>query len=428
MASLGTNYAHAAARETIRVGLVGCGGRGCGAAVNACEADPKVEIWTMGDLFPDHLSRIGKDENGKDADVGAKAVLKNAIAALDKGGKYNVADNRCFTGWDAYKQVLAQDIDYVILATPPGFRAMMIEAAIMAGKHIFAEKPVCVDPVGAQKIIALGELAAQKKLSLVAGTQRRHQDTYIETIKKVKEGAIGDIVAGWVYWMQGGTRGEPRKPEWSDVEYQIRNWPYFTWLSGDHIVEQHVHQVDVMNWIMGGPPKQALAMGGRQARTDPALYGHIYDHFAVEYEYAEGVRIMSMARQTEGAYGRQREQFAGTKGWCFPEGMIVNGATRQRINGNGVNPYVTEHADLIAAIRAGKPLNEAKTVAESCLTAIMGRISAYSGKLVTWGQVSAPTGMYGKLDLWPKQPLDFKMALPVQPVAIPGQPMPGMGK
>jgi predicted dehydrogenase len=217
--------------------------------------------------------------------------------------------------------------------------------------------------------------------------------------------------------MQGGPRPPPRKEGWSDVEWQIRNWPYFCWLSGDHIVEQHVHQADVMNWVMGNkPPRMAIAMGGRAARTDP-VFGHIYDHFAVEYEYTEGVRIYSMARQTEGAYGRVSEQFVGTKGWCYAEGLIVNGETRKRIPNTGINPYVQEHVDLIAAIRNNKPLNEARTVAESCLTAVMGRIAAYTGKLVRWSDVT--TGVYASVDLWPKE-LNFDMKLPVPPVPVPG--------
>jgi len=418
MASLGTNYAHAAARETIRVGLIGCGGRGCGAAVDACTADPKVEIWALGDLFKDALERTEPDENGKPAARGAKPVLKAAIAEIQNGGKYAVTDDRCFVGWDAYKQVLAQDIDYVILATPPGFRPMMAAAAIEAGKHVFAEKPVAVDPVGCRKFMELGEAAAKKNLCLVAGTQRRHQEEYLKTIKQLQDGAIGDILAGYVYWMQGGTRGTPRKSGWSDVEWQIRNWPYFVWLSGDHIVEQHVHQADVMNWVMGGHPKQAMAMGGRAARFAPE-FGQIYDHFCVEYEYDEGRRVYSLARQTEGAYGRIREQFVGTKGWAYAEGLIVNDKKRTRIPKGG-SAYVQEHADLIAAIRAGKPLNEAQTVAESCLTAVMGRISAYTGRLVRWIDVTDPKGPFTNLDLWPKQ-LGFDTPLPIAPVPIPGQ-------
>lgn len=401
VAGLGANFAHAAARETIRIGLVGCGGRGSGAAVDACNADPKVELWAMGDLFKDQLDK-------------AKPVLKDAITAIANGSKYSVADDRCFVGWDAYKQVLAQDIDYVILATPPGFRPMMMAAAVEAGKNVFAEKPVAVDPAGCRKVMEVGEAAKAKGVSIVAGTQRRHQDTYIDTIKQLKDGAIGEITAGYVYWMQGATRGLPREPQWGDVEYQIRNWPYFVWLSGDHIVEQHVHQADVMNWVMGGPPRMAMAMGGRQARTDPNLFGQIYDHFAVEYEYAEGVRVYSLARQTEGSYGRIREQFVGSKGWAFAEGLIVNGKDRKRVQGNGVNPYVQEHADLIASIRNNKPLNEAQTVAESCLTAVMGRMSAYTGKLIRWSDI-----MKSKLDLWPKE-LNFNVQLPVAPVAMPG--------
>jgi predicted dehydrogenase len=289
---------------------------------------------------------------------------------------------------------------------------MHLKAAVEAGKHVFMEKPGAVDPAGVRSLIASADLAAAKKLGIVAGTQRRHQNGYVETMKRIHDGAIGDIVAAQCYWNQGYLWMTPRQSGWSDVEWQIRNWNYFTWLSGDHIVEQHVHNLDVINWALQAHPVKALGMGGRQARTHPN-YGHVYDHFAVEYEYPNGVRVMSMCRQIDGTAWRVSERVVGTKGIADPSGSI-RGTTAWRYDGSGNNPYVQEHTDLINSIRAGKPLNEGRQLAESTLTAIMGRMSAYTGQEVTWEQA-----LNSKLDLVPAE-----LALgpkPVDPVAMPGQ-------
>jgi predicted dehydrogenase len=393
MATLGTNFAHAQGADSIKIGLIGCGGRGCGALGNAIEAAPGVELHAMADLFPDQL---------------AAAVQQLG----DKAAK--VPNNRQFSGFDAYKGVLASGVNYVILATPPAFRPRMVHAALNAGIHVFAEKPMAVCPAGVRLILEAHEVAEKKKVGLVSGTQRRHQDCYIETIKRLHGGAIGDIIAMQVQWMQGGAWMKPRQPGWSDVEWQMRNWPYFTWLSGDHIVEQHMHQHDVANWVMGGPPRLCIGMGGRQSRTDPA-FGHIYDHFAVDYEYTGNRHVISFCRQVDGTYGRVTEKALGTKGWAFPSGTIVpNEGDRQRIKAE-LNPYVQEHANLINSIRKGEPLNEAKTSAESTLTAIMGRMSAYTGKMVTWQQA-----LNSKLDLLPPDNLAFG-PMPAPTVAIPGK-------
>jgi predicted dehydrogenase len=405
-AAMGNNFAHAAGGDTIKLGLVGCGGRGRGAAGDSLRSSEGVELVTIGDLFQDKADQTFDDFSKRSADKGWK-----------------VAKNKVHFGWDAYKAVLAEDIDVVILATPPGFRPMMIEAAIAAGKHVFAEKPVCVDPVGANRIIEAGKVAAQKKLAIVAGTQRRHQPSYIETIKRIHDGAIGKIISGSVYWMQGGTRFTPRQPGWSDTEYQIRNWPYFCWLSGDCITEQHVHQLDVANWVIGSHPKFAVSMGFRALRNE----GNIYDFFSTELEYPEGQKVISMSRQIDNCYARVSEVFRGTKGDANAEGKIepTEGDMWKYDPGEkDVNPYVQEHADLIASIRAGKPLNEATRVAESCLTAIMSRISAYTGKLVRWVDMvpaknpAAAKPAYADLDLMPKNlalgPMGFA------PVPLPG--------
>jgi predicted dehydrogenase len=319
---------------------------------------------------------------------------------------------RCFVGFDAYKQVIASGVDMVILATPPGFRPLHLQAAIEAGKHVFMEKPVAVDPVGVRSVLQSSEMATQKGLGIVAGTQRRHQNVYNDIMKRVHEGAIGDIVAAQCYWNQGGLWKVDRQQSMTDMEWQIRNWLYFAWLSGDHIVEQHVHNLDVVNWALKSHPLKALGMGGRQSRTDPS-YGHIYDHFTVEYEYPNGVRVMSMCRQIDNTASRVTEYLVGTKGRTEPGTGSIRGENRYRFEGQHNDPYVQEHTDLIASIRAGKPLNEGRQIAESTLTAIMGRISAYTGQEVTWEKAMASS-----LNLMPEK---FEFGpLPVPPVASPG--------
>ncbi|WP_422925793.1 Gfo/Idh/MocA family protein [Singulisphaera sp. PoT] len=392
--------AHAAGTDTIKVGLVGCGGRGNGAVENLCEAakdDHNVKIYALGDLFSDHI------ENSR-----------HALKANEKvSSKFDVSEDRCFTGFDAYQKVLDSGVDLIILATPPGFRPQMIEAAVKAGKHIFTEKPVGVDGPGIRRVLAAAEEAKAKKLSVVAGTQRRHQAGYIESMKRIHGGEIGEVTAGRCYWNQGALWMKPRESGWSDMEWQVRNWLYFTWLSGDHICEQHVHNLDVMNWAIGTHPTKAYGMGGRQVRTSPA-YGHIFDHFAIDYEYPNGVHVASYARQIEGTDGNVSESVAGSKGGWESNGYRFTGAKKSRLRIEEVNPYVQEHIDLIKSIRTGNPLNELVTVAESTLTAIMGRMSAYTGKVVTWEEA-----LNSKQDLFPHE-LKFG-PLPVPPVAVPGQ-------
>ena len=394
--ALGTNFAHAQGSTKLRIGLIGCGGRGSGAAKDCAGPNENVQIVALGDVFQERIDKA-----------------KQSLA--DLGDKFAVKDDHCFVGFDAYQKVIASDVDLVILATPPGFRPMHIAAAVDAGKHLFAEKPVAVDPAGVRSVLESAKKIKEKKLGFVCGTQRRHHKGYIETIKRIQDGAIGDVVGGQCYWNQAGLWMHPRQEAWSDMEWQLRNWLYFTWLSGDHIVEQHVHNIDVMNWVLGGPPVSAYGMGGRQARTDPA-YGHIFDHFAIEYVYANGTRIQSMARQQDGTEVRVGENIVGTKGTSNPSAGQITGsnAFRLRAPEGGFGEYQQEHVDLINSIRAGTPLNEAETIAHSTLTAIMGRMSAYTGKLVTWDQA-----MSSKLDI---VPTSFAMGpLPVPPVAIPGK-------
>jgi predicted dehydrogenase len=398
------NSAHAAGSDIIKIGLIGCGGRGTGAAENALSSAPGVHLVAMGDVFPDRLQ-------------GCRNYLTKETAAKDRvkelGNKVDVTDDRCFTGLEAYKGVLNTGIDYVILATPPGFRPIHIEAAVAAGKNVFTEKPVGVDGPGIRKVLAAFEEANKKKLRCAAGTQRRHQASYIETVKQLHEGAIGDITAGRCYWNQGGLWSHTRQQGWSDVEWQIRNWLYFTWLSGDHICEQHVHNLDVINWVTQAHPVRAVGMGGRQVRTDP-VFGHIFDHFAIDYEYPHGVHVLSMCRQIDGCENSVSEAVVGTRGHCQVNAYTINGkrVAQRKVE---VDPYVQEHTDLIGSIREGKHLNELKNVAESTLTAIMGRMSAYTGKAVTWDKA-----LHSSENLMPDD-LSLKMSLPVPPVAVPGK-------
>lgn len=387
--------------DTIRVGVIGCGGRGTGAAFNALEAHPKVQIVALADLFEDRL----KSSHGYLADN------------EDFGPRVNVDPGHQFVGFDAYKQLLAIDnIDYVILATPPGFRPMHFDAAVSAGKHVFMEKPVAVDPAGVRKVIDAGARAKQQALSVVAGTQRRHEDSYLALMQRVNDGELGDIVGASCYWNQGGLWVHERQPHYSDMEWQCRNWLYFAWLSGDHICEQHIHNIDVINWAKDGPPVRATGMGGRQVRTD-AKYGNIFDHFSIEYEYADGMTMQSMCRQIDGCAGRVEEVLIGTKGRAVsrPGYAVSMGNADWRFAGENRNPYKQEHVDLIASILGeGRYLNEAKRVAESTLTAIMGRMSAYTGKSITWEQA-----LNSKLDLSPDAYSFSELA--VRPVAIPGK-------
>lgn len=398
------NFVHAAGSDKLRIGLVGCGGRGTGAVANCISAAEGVELYAIGDLFAD------KVEGAKNAFTAAKG--KKAI-----GEKCNLSDDRCFSGFDNYKQVIDSGIDICLFATPPFFRPIHLAYCIEKGVNAFIEKPVAVDPVGIRSVIASSELAEKKGLAIVCGTQRRHTPSYIETIEKVRNGAIGELVGAQSYWV--GNELWYRTPKegevWSEMEQQCRNWYYYTWLCGDHIVEQHVHNLDVCNWAFGSPPVSALGMGGRQNRTDPK-YGNIFDHFAVEYVYPNGARMMSMCRQARGATNRIGENLVGTKGTCTPSGKIkFHDGKEWKFSGQNVNGQVQEHTDLIASIRAGKPLNQGKRIAESTLTAILGRVSAYTGREVKFSWLLNAS----KLDLAPPA-MEFG-DIAMRPVAVPGQ-------
>ena len=351
--------------KPINAVIIGVGGRGSGAGKNfldaAQETGVQAKIVGVADLFPEQAAH-GKEH-------------------------FNVPDDKCYSGFDSYKKVLAlPDVNYVILATPPGFRAAHFKAAVEAGKNVFMEKPVAVDPLGCNVMYAAAEESRKKGLKVAAGTQRRHQAGYIETIKRIHDGEIGDVTALRAYWVNGGPiwhRGEKGD---SEMEKQIRNWYHYIWLCGDHICEQHVHNIDVCNWIMNGHPVKAWGMGARQQLGDKS--GEIWDNFAVEYEYPNGVRLASYCGQIKRDWSSVSEAVAGAKGTANPSGNIKpNGGTMWRYREKARDPYVQEHIDLITASQKDTDLNEAAQVTDSTMTAIMGREAAYSGAGLDWDTV-----------------------------------------
>jgi predicted dehydrogenase len=397
--------AYAAGGDPIKVGLIGCGGRGTGAADNVLHAAPNVTVVALADAFGFQL------ENARNHLTG---LARDDIKVKELGNRVDV-EGRCYVGLDGYKKLIEESgANYIILATPPGFRPVHLEAAVAAGKNIFTEKPVGVDGPGIRKVFEAYEEAKRKGLAVAAGTQRRHQAPYIETIKRIHDGAIGDIVNGRCYWMQGILWARDPKPEMkTEVARQMWNWYNYTWLCGDHIVEQHVHNIDVMNWAIGEHPVSAVGMGFR-TRTDPR-YGHIYDFFAVDFEYPKGVRVLSMCRQISNCKDEIGEHLAGTKGTSHVNAYNINGQRVVGRRGQGNDPYVQEHTDLIESIRTGKPINELKNVAESTLAAIMGRLSTYTGKQVSWEQA-----LNSKEQLMPFE-LTWDTPIPERSVAIPGK-------
>lgn len=393
---LGTSRVFARGSDRVRIGLIGCGGQGTRDIISCVKSSRGVEIAAMGDLFEDRLKE-SLDKLRKDVAEAVKVTL----------------DNR-FVGFDANKKVLQTNVDLVFLTAPPHWRAEHLKAAVEAGKHVFMEKPGGVDPKGIRSVIKTAELARQKRLSVVAGTQRRHSKKYKEIIRRIHDGQIGEIVAGQGYWNGGDMLGYWQwyeKKGRSDMEWQCRSWPWFTWTSGDHIVEQHVHNLDVLNWALDAHPVQCVGMGGRAVRD----LGNIYDHFAVEYEYPGGVRVSSYCRQINGSTDRIAERVVGTKGVADVDQGIITGERPFRYEGADPDHYVMEMADLIKSIRDNSPINEGKQVAESTMNAIMGRMSAYTGRALSWDWAMKAS----KLDLSPEK-YDW-IDLPMRPVAVPGK-------
>jgi predicted dehydrogenase len=392
-----TGRMHAAGSDTIRIGIIGCGGQGTRDLVSCVKSSPGVEIVAMGDLFEDRL---------------AESVAK---LTTDLPDAFKVKPERRFVGWDAYKKVVeCDDVHMVLLTAPPHWRPQHFEAAVDAGKHVFMEKPGGVDPQDIKAVIAIAEKARQKKLSVVAGTQRRHSKKYRETIRRIHDGQIGEIVAAQGYWNGGDMLGYWKwwdQGDLSDMGWQVRSWPWFTWTSGDHIVEQHVHNLDVINWALQAHPLQCMGMGGRAVRD----LGNIYDHFAVEFEYPNGVRVLSMCRQINGTTSRIAERIVGAEGIADGDRGVITGEKPFTYDGPDPDHYQQEMAHLIASIREAKPINEGRNVAESTMNAIMGRMSAYSGRALKWDWAMNAS----KLDLDP--PAYGWRDLPVRPVAVPGQ-------
>ncbi|MDB5319075.1 MAG: hypothetical protein JWN40_706 [Phycisphaerales bacterium] len=364
-AAMGTNFAWAQVSEEIKVGLIGCGGRGSGAAVNIMEAagivKQGVKIHACADAFASQTKRIQD--------------------------KYKIEAKNVFAGLDAYKELVASDIELVIMATPPGFRPIHFAAAIDAGKHVFFEKPVASDIWGVREVIAAGKRAQEKKLAAVTGTQRRHQTNYNQAIEQIHAGAIGDVTHMSVYWNGQDIWFRQPEPGMTAMEEQVHNWYHHIWLSGDQICEQHIHNLDIANWVMNGHPISALGLGGRQVRDAMGQKpGEIWDHFGIEYEYANGARVLSQCRHWPKSDSNVSEYAIGSKGtFSGNDGTtsLTIGGKKQTFKSER-SGYVQEHVDMINSIKAGKPLNEAQRVAESTLTAIIGRTSAYTGKKVMW--------------------------------------------
>jgi predicted dehydrogenase len=406
----GNSFVFAGASDTVRVGLIGTGGRGTGAGIIDCaESSKGIELVAMGDLFQDHI------DNAPDR-IKANLEKRN----LSVGDIYKINPKTTFVGFDAYQKVIDSGVDMVILTSPPNFRPMHLQAAVEAGKHVFMEKPVAVDPVGVRSVIESSKIAKQKGLTIVAGTQMRRSLLLRETIRRIHEGAIGDIVAGQCYRSGGAMRNwrtqeKVKKNEWSEMEYQIRRWLFWTWLSGDFIVEMHVHNLDVVNWVLNAHPVACVGLGGRQSRTGME-YGNVFDHFSVEYTYPDDVRIEYMGTQIDNYAWRGDQRVAGTKGSAlldFRNG-IIKGSNPFTFEGESPNPSVLQYKEMIDSIRNGDALNEGKQIAESTMTAVMGRMSAYTGQTLEWDWALNES----KLDLTPGN-IGFG-DMERRPVAVPG--------
>ena len=376
----------------LKAGLVGCGGRGTGAALDFLGAGPKLTMVALGDVFPDRIEDAAKQ-------------------IKEKTGQ-DVPKEKWFIGFDAFQKVIDSGVDVVLLATPPHFRPAHFAAAVAAGKHVFMEKPVAVDPVGIKMIIEAAGQAKTKNLCVVTGTQRRHQREYLEIYRRVKDGAIGEIVAARAYWNGGMLWFRERDPKWSDMEWMIRDWVNWRWLSGDHIVEQHVHNLDVINWFTGSRhPVKAVGMGGRARRVT----GDQFDFFSVDYEFENGLHLMSMCRQVNDCASNVSEFIVGTKGStnCAdtiykPDGTIAWQFPKEQKG----KPYQQEHIDLVTAIRTSAALNEAENTAISTMVAIMGRESAYTGAEKTWQEMMDSTMRLGPAE-YKLGKMDTKPVIPV---------------
>jgi len=386
--------------DTLRIGLVGCGGRGSGAAAQALSADKNVALVAVGDAFEDQIKR--------------------GLTGLQKTHpeKVKVEPEKCFAGLDAYKKVIESGVDVVILASPPGFRPMHLQAAIEAGKHVFAEKPMAVDAPGVRMVLAAAEEAKKKNLSLVSGFCWRSHYPKRATFRKVLDGAVGQIQSVYSTYNAGPVKDHiNRNPDWTPMQTQVRNWYQFTWLSGDHIVEQAVHSLDMMSWAMGDvPPTRITGHGGRQVRT---YLGNIYDHFGIVYEYENGAKGFHFCRQIPGCSNDYAVSIAGNKGRCLVDcsrGIHrITGDESWNYEGDKNDMYQTEHDEMFAGIRTGKPMNHGSWMAQSTMLAIAGRMAAYTGQTITWEQAMKSQESLMPADLSWDAPID------VPPIAMPGK-------
>ena len=368
--------------DPIRVGLVGCGGRGTGAAFQALSTEQDVRLVAMADAFPDRVEQSLRN---------LRQAAAESVDDPDLAARIDVPAEHRFSGFDAYRQVLPL-VDVVILATPPGFRPLHFAAAVDAGKHVFMEKPVATDAPGIREVLAAASRAREARLNVVVGLQRRYQTVYREWVDRIRAGMIGDVVLGRVYWNDGGVWVRERQPDQTEMEYQMRNWYYFTWLCGDHIVEQHIHNLDVANWVLGGPPVRAQGQGGRLLRTGPD-HGQIFDHHFVEFEYEGGARVLSQCRHMPNTDHRVTEAFHGTSGTAPAPGRIVSASGHplfEHDDEGDPNPYQVEHDDLFAAVAAGEHrYSDGERGAIATMTAIMGRMATYSGQVLEWEEALA---------------------------------------
>jgi predicted dehydrogenase len=402
-----------AGQEKIKAGLIGCGGRGTGAAANMLTGDPNVELVAMGDIFQDKLEASLKSLNDpkylgrmtKDAADFIKTPTEQLVAAMQS--RVKVDPEHRFVGFDAYKKVIGSGVDLVLLTAPPGHRPLHFEAAIDAGKHVFAEKPIATDPVGVRRFMAAVRKAEQKKLTVMTGSQSRSSKDFVGTVKKLQDGAIGEIVALYSIYLSGPVmHAQRREPEWGDMEWQHRNWYSFVWICGDQIVEQHFHNLDRMAMLMGKQPARAVASGGIAWRPREELYGNIYDHMCTKFTYANGLVFSSDCRQYPGGLYRKVDDLAvGAKAKSNLRDLAEP----------GMNGQIQEHIDCLKSIRGDGPyVNQGIPVAETTMTAVMARESAYSGREITWEQIMA-----SQLDLYPKE-FDYKLKMPAPVLAIPG--------
>lgn len=402
--------AHSSVDDTIKIALIGCGDRGTGAAFQALSTKFNLKLVAMADAFQDRLDKSYQSLSTK------------------FGAKVDVPKERQFVGFDAYQKAIAL-ADVVLLVTPPGFRPMHFEEAVKQGKHVFMEKPVAVDSPGIRKVLAAAELAKQKKLNVVVGLQRRYQNNYREVIKRIQDGAIGDIVAGQVYWNSGGVWVKPRTAGQTEMEYQMRNWYYFNWLCGDHIVEQHVHNIDIANWVKNAYPVSIQGTGSRAWRTGKN-YGEIYDNHSVELTYADGSVIHSQCRHFEGIANRVDESFHGSKGKVYlsanNSGILWDSKGKEIYTHNtkgNPNPYQTEHDELFEAIAKNEfKFADAERVAKSTLTSIMGRYATYSGTTIKWDEaLNANNSLFPDQLSWDAKPKVLPDENGLYPVARPGK-------